>query len=188
MKTIVVQYTVSDGNGGTATSTLTICITGTHDCPIGNILKVGVFDATDIAHDIDFGAHASEGWNTLKVDGWDNLGDVANNAIEVWDQDGVSQRVNGNPDIDGLYAIETDGYGARHLSPNGVAVKDHFKATVDAEAGKTYTITFNYASRTDLGGRASDTDWFNVLWNGVASAAPSILIRRTRAGTLLPSR
>ena len=80
----------------------------------------------------------------------------------------VSASVSTAPDIDGLFAIETDGYGSGNLSPNGVAVKDHFKATVDAEAGKTYKITFNYASRTDWADLPSDSDGFDILWNGVA--------------------
>ncbi len=143
-------------------------MTGTHDCPIGNILKIGCqSNASDVAHDIAVGPYAAQGWAITHVDGWTNLGDSTGN-IEVWNQDGVNQHVNGAPDVDGLYAFETDGYGSAFVNPvTGLPVLDHFVATVDAEAGKTYEIKFNYASRTD--GPGGDTDGFDVLWNGIVS-------------------
>ena len=161
---MVVNYSVTDEHGASATSTLTITVTGSDEeptcschCTPVDVLTNGSFEGSGATF------HPEQGWGNAVISGWTNTGD-ADGSIEVWNQAGLNISTNGAV-ATGSTAIETDGWGNGHVDPaTGEATKDNYVANVEAEVGKVYEVTFDYAARTDSPG--GDTDGFDVLWNG----------------------
>ena len=123
----------------------------------------------DIAHNGSFengGAiPAGQDYALTSLSNWYNSG-AADNHIEVWNQAGLDARTNGLQATGG-HVIETDGWGQGNVDPaNGSAVQDVIGTHVEAVEGKTYTLSFDYASRADTPSENGNTDTFDVYWNG----------------------
>jgi len=163
-------FQVSDGHGGTTTNSITVDLVGTVEnipvdqppaCVIADIAHNGSFEITNAI----LGDASAPGWGVVNVADWYNTG-ASNNHIEVWNQAGLDAR---NPGLvaTGGQVIETDGYGYWTTEPGtGALVKDAVGTHVEAVDGKTYTVSFDFASRGDWSDMPSDTDGFDVYWNG----------------------
>ena len=144
----------------------------------------------DIAHNGSFEGLQSttppngQDWNSTAIANWYNSG-ASNDKIEVWDQTTLNNRGNNGLIAKDGHVIETDGYGSYTLEPGtNASVQDVIGTKVDAVEGKSYTISFDYAARGDVGVmNDATTDLFDVYWNGakVGSFDPNASDRWTNA-------
>src|SRR5262249_43063414 len=87
------------------------------------------------------------GWGFATVPGWTNTG----GTLEVWDTP-----FRGTIATDGQRVIETDTDGR----------VDDISQTVSVHNGYDCLLSFDFASRTDGPGLATDSDAFQIWWNG----------------------
>ena len=112
--------------------------------PGGNILVNGSFE--DVVDGPVQGTWAPV--PNADVAGWDNTG---GSSIEIWNTP-FNQ------------ALATDG---AHLAETDWDVQlDDYSQTVDAATGVHYTLSFDFASRTETAGIGNTTDSFEIWWNG----------------------
>ncbi|OEE97123.1 hypothetical protein A1QM_02790 [Vibrio genomosp. F10 str. 9ZC157] len=159
------EYTISDGNGGTDTATVTLNVTPVNDAPVAtddvhavgeNLITNGSFE--------DFTSDKSTGWGdrSSTLDGWDysaNSGklDVVNDGYN---------RVT----TDGERYIDMEGEGGRGdnvtLSQNVNGVK----------SGESYQLSVDVAARSD-----NHTAKVQVVWNGqvIATITPDTNVMET---------
>ncbi|MEC5125460.1 Ig-like domain-containing protein, partial [Verrucomicrobiales bacterium BCK34] len=138
------SYIASDGQGGSATATLSITITGTNDAPVANpVSGPGVYDDTNAVTE-------------------DSVVPVTGNVISNdSDPDGDTLSVSAVEGGAGNVGSEHDGsYGAITLNSNGTYSYelDNSNAAVQAlAAGATLTETFDYTANDGNGGSATAT-------------------------------
>jgi uncharacterized repeat protein (TIGR01451 family) len=148
------------GNPDSASASVEICI------PTDLLLSQGSFEGTSIPPGLT--------WVTAPIAGWLNLGSPTN-AIETWSAEVVAAQTNGHLATFGNFAVEMDSTGSLNVDPGpggtdpvGLAVFDRFVTHVDACEGESYQLSLFYTSRNIPDWvTATDTDSFDVLWNGV---------------------
>ncbi|QIG47567.1 cadherin-like domain-containing protein [Nordella sp. HKS 07] len=124
---VVADYTVSDGKGGTDTSTLTITVTGTNDAPVAKVVT-GDVDENDSSVTVkaDFKDVDTNDTHSFAVDTTGTLGSVTNNG-------------------DGTFSYDANGQFESLAA--GESATDSFTYTVKdnngAESTETATITIH---------------------------------------------
>ena len=136
--TVVASYTVSDGHGGTASSSLSITVTGTNDAPVAQAAEAsGAEDATIAgavhADDVDDGAVLS-----YAVDGNAPAGFTLN--------------------ADGHYTLDTTDAAYQHLAEGAQQdVVIGYTATDEHGASSSSTLTLHVTGVNDAPVAAADT-------------------------------
>ncbi|MGC9492254.1 tandem-95 repeat protein, partial [Vibrio genomosp. F10] len=159
------EYTISDGNGGTDTATVTLNVTPVNDAPVAtddvhavgeNLIINGSFE--------DFTSDKSTGWGdrSSTLDDWDysaNSGklDVVNDGYN---------RVT----TDGERYIDMEGEGGRG---DNVTLSQNVKGV---KSGESYQLSVDVAARSD-----NHTAKVQVVWNGqiIATITPDTNVMET---------
>jgi VCBS repeat-containing protein len=150
--TIVTSYTVSDGHGGTATSTLSITVTGTNDAPVAQVApnsgaEDGTISGSVHATDVDDGAVLS-----YAVDGPAPAGFTLN--------------------ADGSYTLDAGNAAYQHLAEGATQqLVISYTATDEHGASSQSTLTINLAGVNDApvaGADAADVNEDSTITGSVA--------------------
>ncbi|WP_320152633.1 retention module-containing protein [uncultured Tolumonas sp.] len=154
-------YTVSDGNGGTTDSTITINILGADDSAHVTVSAEGA-DATVYEHGLLTVPDTSE------TDG---------GSFQVFASDGIKEVVIGGTTFS-LAQLQDAGYLAAHTvnTGEGTLTLTGYSSSDDQSATITYSYTLDAAQQHGLPGSATDstlTDSVGVTVNGVGGSSDS---------------
>ncbi|OCH24723.1 hypothetical protein A6E12_17040, partial [Aliivibrio fischeri] len=149
---VTFDYTISDGNGGTDTATVTINIDAVADIP-----ELTVISKTETIFTSSFEDQAQDDKKqfSLEVDGWTPI--AGEEAIETWES-GVDMSDGGTVHAsDGNQFIELN--SASHFdSAKGV------EREINTEEGTLYTLTLDVAPRPGFG---EEYNSFDIVVDGV---------------------
>ncbi|XOJ72920.1 VCBS domain-containing protein [Candidatus Pelagibacter sp. Uisw_114] len=196
--TDVFNYTVSDGNGGTDTATITITILGANDAPVaqndvGVIVENGTLTVSDGANANVSGSYDATGEHTgdvihtslsgsrdTDVDG-DDTANLVVSAVRVGSSEGSGTAGT-------LGQALTGTYGQLTLNANGsysyVANQDAAEAL---DSGDTATDVFNYTVSDGNGGTDTATITITILGANDAPVAQNDVGVIVENGTLTVS-
>ena len=149
---VTFDYTISDGNGGTDTATVTINIDAVADVP-----ELTIISKTETIFTSSFEDQAEDDKKqfSLEVDGWTPI--AGEEAIETWES-GVDMSDGGTVHAsDGNQFIELN--SASHFeSAKGV------EREINTEEGTLYTLTLDVAPRPGYG---EEYNSFDIVVDGV---------------------
>ena len=190
-----VQYTVSDGNGGTDTATLTITVTGVNDTPVGNVETISVnendFSANlhtlVLSNDTDVDASDTldiSGIDTSLTTGFVTYNDAAN--ILLYSAQNYDYLAEGATATDSFVYTVSDGNGGTQsvtVTVNITGVNDAPTAQEDLFTTDEDTITSGNVLVDNGNGADSDADIGDtVSVNGVVGGSLGVAIAGDNGG------
>ena len=147
-RAVVANYTVSDGKGGSAASTLTTTVTGVNDAPVVTNAAAALRGAATEAGDLDNGTAVA---GTPSVSGTLTAADVDLGTTLVWSIVGTPSATYGAIRIDAATGVWTytlnNALAATEALKEGEAVTQTYTARVTDNAGafvdQTIVVTIN---------------------------------------------
>ena len=154
------EYTISDGNGGTDTATVTFDINAVADVPTLTIVSKTetIFTSSFEDQTGDDGKKYSSG-----VDGWTPIGGHKAEAIETWENDSNMSGAGKVTGTDGNQFIELN-----TSSDNDKKSSGGVEQTINTEEGTLYTLTLDVAPRPGFG---EEYNSFDIVVDGVVVAS-----------------